>query len=67
MAETIKEIELHFTRRLTQHEHTCPVCGTAFQGAKIAVYCSTKCAKKAAWDRNGAKYNANRKRGVDQA
>lgn len=67
MDEPVKEVAVAFTRRIPQFEHNCPVCSTTFQGAKIKVYCSEKCRKAAAWDRNGDKYNAGRKNGAGKA
>ena len=60
--EPIKEISVAFTRKIPLFERTCPVCGTVFQGAKLAVYCSATCRKKRAWEANGKQYNANRKK-----
>lgn len=50
------------TRRIPLVEKVCPTCGTTFEGPKVRVYCSYPCARKAQWARNGAKYNANRKK-----
>jgi hypothetical protein len=61
MDKPVKETPVSFTRRTPLVEHVCPVCGNTFQGSKLAVYCSTVCQKKAAWQRNGAKYVALRK------
>ena len=67
MGEPVKEVAVSFTRRIPQVEHICSKCEKAFQGAKIKVYCSEKCRKAAAWDRNGDKYNAGRKKGDEKA
>ncbi len=65
MSEQVKEVVVSFTRKIPLVEHTCPVCRTAFKGANIKVYCSETCRKAAAWDRNGDKYNAGRKKGTE--
>lgn len=49
--EPVKEVSVSFTRRYPLEEKTCPVCGTLFQGNKLATYCGKRCAKKAAWKR----------------
>jgi hypothetical protein len=63
MEESVKEIKVAFTRRIPLVMHTCPVCKKVFEGSRLAVYCSIPCRKSAAWQRNGKKYNANRKKG----
>lgn len=60
--EPVKEVQVTMTRRIPQVEHVCPVCGTTFFGARLAVYCGVACRKKAAWQKHGKKYNANRKK-----
>ena len=65
MEKPVKEVQMQFTRRVPLFDHVCPVWNTTFQGAKIAVYCSVPCRKKAAWQRHGKEYNANRKKGQE--
>ena len=57
----VKEVPVSFTRRYALVEHTCPVCGTVFQGPRLCVYCKPSCARKAAWGRNGGKANEGRR------
>ena len=65
MDKPVREVQMQFTRRVPLFDHVCPFCGTTFQGAKLAVYCSEPCKKKAAWERHGAEYNAKRKNGKE--
>jgi hypothetical protein len=61
MEQTGKRVEVHFTRVYLQVEHVCPYCANVFQGSKTKVYCSTICANRAAWNRNGARYLTNKR------
>lgn len=60
MEEQVREVRLMFTRRYRLTERECPVCGTRFVGTTRRVYCGPPCARKAAWARRGAEWNANR-------
>jgi len=66
MAEEKREVQLSFVRRYSQDKHVCPVCSTEFVGGKLKVYCSTKCRKQAAWQRNGPEMNVKRRSRKDQ-
>jgi len=57
-----KQVEVKFIRHYKLTEHTCPVCGTVFQGPRLRVYCKDECKQKAAWSRHGAEWNENKKR-----
>lgn len=61
MEPTKKEVSVAFVRHYTLVEHTCPVCNTVFTAPRLRVYCSPACTRKAAWERHGAEWNANRK------
>ncbi len=60
MEPPTKDVTIKFVRRYTLEEHVCPVCQTAFQGPRLRVYCSPECSRKAAWTRNGDRYNTAR-------
>ena len=62
MTEQKHEVHVSFVRRYSQSEHLCPVCSTKFLGPRLRVYCSTKCRKQAAWQRNGPEMNAKRRK-----
>lgn len=61
MEQIGKRVEVHFTRVYLQVEHVCPYCANVFQGAKTKVYCSSQCANRAAWERNGERYLRTKK------
>lgn len=61
MEKPVREVAVSFVRRYTMYPHTCPVCEAAFEGARVAVYCSAACRKKAQWQRGGAQWRANSK------
>jgi len=50
------------TRKVTLEEKRCSQCGKPFLGRKNREYCSTACAKKAAYWRNPDAYRQSRLR-----
>lgn len=63
MANNVRIVKVEIERKIPLFEHVCPVCSEKFMGAKLAVYDKPECRKKAAWQRNGEKYNAARRKG----
>ena len=49
-----------YRRRVKQLEKRCPVCGSAFWGAKISRYCSRVCQNKANYGRHAQEYRQAR-------
>ncbi len=49
-----------YTRKVTEIEKTCHVCGTTFWGAKISRYCSRVCQNKANYERHAEQYRQAR-------
>src|SRR5262245_46809962 len=45
--QKVKVVQVHTERRIPLFEKTCPICGTTFEGAKVARYCSQACSNKA--------------------
>lgn len=62
MEQSGQRVEVRFTRVYLQVAHACPHCGDVFTGAKAKVYCSSRCANRAAWERNGEKYLRTKQR-----
>lgn len=61
LMQPTKDVEVRITRRYRQVEKVCPVCGEGFIGSPLRTYCSDRCSKRAGWERNSEKYNANRR------
>ncbi len=57
---TVKKVKVRFTRRIPLTEKVCKQCGKDFMGAKLAIYCSQACGKKAAYWRNPDTYRQKR-------
>ena len=60
METTSKRVEVTFTWEYSLIQHTCPHCGDNFSGVKTKVYCTPRCAHRAAWERNGSRYLQNK-------
>ena len=57
--DRVREVAVEsFTRRCVLYARVCPHCGSEFMGHALRVYCSTRCARQAAWHRNGPRYVA---------
>lgn len=57
----VKEVEMHFVRRLELAEKVCPVCGEKFIGTKKARYDKLACRQKANYGRNKKAYLAQKR------
>jgi hypothetical protein len=57
-----REVHVSFVRRYSQNKHICPVCSNEFVGGTLKIYCSDKCRKQAAWQRNGPAMNEKRRK-----
>jgi hypothetical protein len=62
MTNKVRVVRLEFDRKYKLVEHVCPICNTAFEGSRIAVYDRDQCRRKADWLKNGKRYNASRTR-----
>jgi endogenous inhibitor of DNA gyrase (YacG/DUF329 family) len=61
MDEDVREVTVTIVRRYQLTKGVCPVCGSGFAGSRLRVYCSHQCQRRAAWQRNGKRWNAGRK------
>ena len=50
------------TRRIPLQHKSCPQCGKSFMGPAVKKYCTSTCAKKAAYWRNPEAYRASRRK-----
>ena len=60
--EKSRTVKVTIERKIPLFEKVCPVCEKTFDGHKLAVYCSLKCRRAAAWKQHGKTWNANRKK-----
>ncbi len=61
-SQDVKIIEVTMQRKIPLTEKICPQCGAHFMGMKLKQFCSTACAKKAAYHRNPEAYRESRMR-----